>query len=64
MEHMLVSNAVRLAQFKGLHLIPNMSANLSKDEISFRSSVWWNLYIHDKHVALRSGRPSVSISKP
>ncbi|CAN9337904.1 unnamed protein product [Alternaria alternata] len=57
-EHMLLSNAIRLAQAKDLHLRARASATLTEKDVATRHALWWNLYIHDKHLALRSGRPS------
>lgn len=61
---MLLSNAVRLAQSKGLHLQAKVSRNLSEEEIAFRNSLWWSLYSYDKHLVFRLGRPSVSDPRP
>ncbi|CAN9215897.1 unnamed protein product [Alternaria alternata] len=58
-EYMLLSNAIRLAQSKDLHLRAMVSATLTEKDVATRHALWWNLYIHDKHLALRSGRPSV-----
>lgn len=60
LEYMLVSNATRLAQSKGLHLdCPEASKPQSGEALS-RQWLWWVLYAYEKHVAYRSGRPSVS----
>lgn len=59
LEFMLVSNAVRLAQSKGLHLKARKSWKLSEKEIAFRNTLWWTIYSIDKHLCFRSGRPSV-----
>ncbi|KIW38530.1 uncharacterized protein PV06_09486 [Exophiala oligosperma] len=58
LEFMLVSNAVRLAQSKGLHLKARKSWKLSEKEIAFRNTLWWTIYSIDKHLCFRSGRPS------
>jgi len=56
---MLLSNAVRLAQSKGLHLQANKALQLRDEDVALRNVIWWNLYMYDKHLAYRSGRPSV-----
>ncbi|OAL34609.1 hypothetical protein AYO20_06026 [Fonsecaea nubica] len=59
LEYMLLSNAVRLAQSKGLHLQANKALQLREEDVAVRNVIWWNLYMYDKHLAYRSGRPSV-----
>ncbi|KAJ2893453.1 hypothetical protein MKZ38_008661 [Zalerion maritima] len=59
LEYMLLSNATRLAQSKGLHLLPPQGSRFSPEEITSRQWLWWILYSYEKHVAYRSGRPSV-----
>ncbi|OQU99364.1 Fungal specific transcription factor domain-containing protein [Cladophialophora immunda] len=58
LEYMLLSNAVRLAQSKGLHLQANKALQLRDEDAALRNVIWWNLYMYDKHLAYRSGRPS------
>ncbi|OAG35273.1 hypothetical protein AYO21_10544 [Fonsecaea monophora] len=58
LEYMLLSNAVRLAQSKGLHLQANKALQLREEDVAVRNVIWWNLYMYDKHLAYRSGRPS------
>lgn len=60
LEYMLVSNATRLAQSKGLHLACPEEINTPAGEALSRKWLWWVLYAYEKHVAYRSGRPSVS----
>jgi hypothetical protein len=60
---MLLSNAVRLAQSKGLHLQTAKSPQLRDEDIALRNVIWWNLYMYDKHLTYRSGRPSVFPTK-
>jgi hypothetical protein len=56
---MLLSNAVRMAQSRGLHLQPPSTSSLPREEILSGQHLWWVLYAYDKHLAYRSGRPSV-----
>ncbi|KAF4331794.1 Type I inositol 1 4 5-trisphosphate 5-phosphatase 2 [Fusarium beomiforme] len=58
LEYMLVSSAVRLAQSKGFHIQASQESILSENERATRTWLWWNAYLLDKHVAIRSGRPS------
>ncbi|KAL4940597.1 fungal-specific transcription factor domain-containing protein [Aspergillus oleicola] len=58
LEYMLISNAIRLAQSKGLHRQPPQSWTISQDEVLERNWLFWVIYAYDKHVAFRSGRPS------
>jgi hypothetical protein len=60
LEYMLLSVAVRLAQSRGLHLKAPAAWNLDESEAQNRSWLFWGIYVFDKHVAYRSGRPSVS----
>lgn len=60
LEYMLVSNATRLAQSKGLHLNCPEASKPQAGEALSRQWLWWVLYAYEKHVAYRSGRPSVS----
>lgn len=59
LEYMLVSNALRLAQSKGLHRQPIASWHLSEEETNSRNWLFWSIYAYEKHIAFRSGRPSV-----
>ncbi|KAH0842464.1 putative fungal specific transcription protein [Fonsecaea pedrosoi] len=59
LEYMLLSTAVRLAYSKRLHLQPPSSCILSESEKVTRNWLLWVLYMYDKHVACRSGRPSM-----
>jgi hypothetical protein len=62
LEYMLCTNAARVAQAKGLHRRPADTWNLSKhDELHF-SWLFWAIYCCEKHIAHRSGRPSVRTS--
>ncbi|EKG16853.1 Transcription factor fungi [Macrophomina phaseolina MS6] len=58
-EYALQSNAMRLAQSKALHRKVPHSAGLSQFEIQQRSLLFWSMYVHEKHIAHWSGRPSV-----
>ncbi|KAJ4422236.1 hypothetical protein N0V82_003096 [Gnomoniopsis sp. IMI 355080] len=58
LEYMLVSNATRLAQSKGLYLATPDGSKLPPEEAVSRQWLWWVLYAYEKHVAFRSGRPS------
>lgn len=60
-EYMLTAAATRLAQSKGLHRQPAKSWHLSSQEVLQRNWTFWAVYCHDKYLALRSGRPSVSL---
>ncbi|CAI7606784.1 unnamed protein product [Penicillium viridicatum] len=57
--YMLSSCAVRLAQAKGLHRQPAQSWNLPRAEQQHRIRLFWTLYILEKHISYRSGRPSI-----
>jgi len=59
LEFMLVSNATRLAQSKGMHLQVAESWKMREEEAQVRYWLWWCVYSYDKHLAYRSGRPSV-----
>jgi hypothetical protein len=56
---MLCSSTARLAQAKGLHLHPLDSWDLDENTIVYRSWLFWTIYCYEKHIAYRSGRPSV-----
>lgn len=60
----MLSNAIRLAQAKGLHLGTPVNWNLSSEETASRHWLWWTLYSYDKHLTYRCGRPSVSAFHP
>ncbi|KAM3154891.1 hypothetical protein ABEW05_004608 [Botrytis cinerea] len=57
--YMLTSCATRLAQAKGLHRQPAQSWNLPLAEQQHRIGLFWTLYIIEKHICYRSGRPSI-----
>lgn len=61
---MMLSNAIRLAQAKGLHLGTPVNWNLTSEETASRHWLWWTLYSYDKHLTYRCGRPSVSAFQP
>ncbi|OQV00980.1 Fungal specific transcription factor domain-containing protein isoform 3 [Cladophialophora immunda] len=58
LESVMCASAVRLAQTKGLHREPPSSWGLSQDEALHRKWLWWAIYIHERQVTHRSGRPS------
>ena len=60
LEYAFCSGASRLAQAKGLHRQPPRSWNLTESEVIHRSWLWWAIYCCEKHIARRSGRPSVA----
>ncbi|KAJ3545769.1 hypothetical protein NM208_g2356 [Fusarium decemcellulare] len=57
LHYMLCSSAMRLAETKGLHRQPPLSANLHGEEIYSRSCTWWGIYCYDRYSAVRLGRP-------
>ncbi|TGO36848.1 hypothetical protein BHYA_0113g00210 [Botrytis hyacinthi] len=57
--YMLISCATRLAQAKGLHRQPAQSWNLPIAKQQHRVRLFWTLYILEKHISYRSGRPSI-----
>ncbi|KAH7145530.1 fungal-specific transcription factor domain-containing protein [Dactylonectria estremocensis] len=57
LEYMLVGCALRLSQSMGLHLRPNIP-RISSEEDTKRIWLFWSLYCFEKHLSLRSGRPS------
>ncbi|KIW86599.1 uncharacterized protein Z519_12783 [Cladophialophora bantiana CBS 173.52] len=58
-EFPLCSNAVQLAQARGLHRAPSKSWALSESDSLSRSWLWWTIYCLEKQIAFRSGRPSL-----
>ncbi|KAH7137415.1 fungal-specific transcription factor domain-containing protein [Dactylonectria estremocensis] len=58
LEYILVSEAVRLAQSRELHLENSDRANTRPEEALSRQCLWWALYTYEKHLACRSSRPS------
>ncbi|EXJ61496.1 uncharacterized protein A1O5_11812 [Cladophialophora psammophila CBS 110553] len=59
LEYMLLSTAIRLAFSKRLHLQPPSQCSLSESEKATRNWLLWVMYLYDKHIAYRSGRPSM-----
>ncbi len=57
-KHFLCSNAVRVAQSKGLHRQPDKAWGMSENTTLKRNWLWWAIYTLDKHHALCSSRPS------
>lgn len=55
----MCASAVRLAQSKGLHRQPARDWNLDTSETLHRNWLFWAIYVHEKQVTHRSGRPSV-----
>ncbi|KAH7077568.1 fungal-specific transcription factor domain-containing protein [Paraphoma chrysanthemicola] len=58
LEYMLISNAARLAQSKGLHRQPLEAWDIQHSDFQNRRWLFWIIYAYDKHIAYRSGRPS------
>ncbi|KAK4893289.1 hypothetical protein LTR27_008412 [Elasticomyces elasticus] len=58
LKHVLCSNAVHLAQSKGLHRQPDKTWGSGEDDRLKRISLWWVLYAFEKYFALFDGRPS------
>ncbi|KAJ8117753.1 hypothetical protein OPT61_g1124 [Boeremia exigua] len=58
LEYMLISNAVRLAQSKGLHRESSNMWAIPPPDLKYRRWLFWVIYAYDKHIAYRSGRPS------
>ncbi|KIW33838.1 uncharacterized protein PV07_00657 [Cladophialophora immunda] len=56
-DYMLCVNAMKLAESKGLHRQPANAWNLSPSAVRLRSRLWWAIYIYERHIAFRSGRP-------
>lgn len=59
LEDPLCTNAVHLAQIKGLHREPSKSWGLSDSDVQTRNWLWWAIYCVEKQIAFRNGRPSV-----
>ncbi|RTE70341.1 hypothetical protein BHE90_015271 [Fusarium euwallaceae] len=57
LHYMLCSSAMRLAETKGLHRQPPLSANLNDTVLYSRSCTWWGIYCYDRYSAVRLGRP-------
>lgn len=64
LEFTLLSNASRLAQSKGLHLLKPPGSSVGSEDDGTRQALWWSLYSYEKHLAYRSGIPSVSSILP
>ncbi|KAH7091354.1 fungal-specific transcription factor domain-containing protein [Paraphoma chrysanthemicola] len=58
LEYTLIGCAARLAHARGLHLRP-VSSKLTFEERQRRSWIFWSIYMIEKHLTLRSGRPSI-----
>ncbi|KAK5217827.1 hypothetical protein LTR72_009490 [Exophiala xenobiotica] len=58
LEYMLCANAARLAQAKGLHRRPAKAWNLTDHDELHHTWLFWAIYVCEKHIAHRSGRPS------
>ncbi|KAK5095932.1 hypothetical protein LTS08_007813 [Lithohypha guttulata] len=59
LEYMLCNNALALAVGKGLHRRPTPGWNLTTNECSHRSCLFWALYCLEKQIEKQSGRPSI-----
>lgn len=59
-EYMFCTAAARVAQAKGLHRRPAKAWNLAAHDELHYSWLFWAIYCCEKHIAHRSGRPSVS----
>ncbi|KAH6700646.1 fungal-specific transcription factor domain-containing protein [Leptodontidium sp. MPI-SDFR-AT-0119] len=59
LEYMLISNALRLAQAKGLYTKPSASWNIPEAELQNRRWLFWSIYVYEKHICFRSRRPSM-----
>ncbi|KIW78567.1 hypothetical protein Z517_08405 [Fonsecaea pedrosoi CBS 271.37] len=59
LEYQLCSMAVRLAHAKGIHRQSGSGWSLSADEAKQCNWLFWAVYCCEKHIALRSGRPSL-----
>lgn len=63
LEYMLISNAARLAQSKGLHLdISGSSGPRDDKELEYRSVLFWSIYCYEKHNSSCSDRASVCVT--
>lgn len=62
-EFMFLANAARMAQLKNMHLQSSNCASTStgSEEANQRQWLWWMIYSYEKHLAYRSGRPSVGV---
>ncbi|KIW99292.1 uncharacterized protein Z519_00955 [Cladophialophora bantiana CBS 173.52] len=58
LKRLLCSNAVHLAQSKGLHRQPDKAWGHSENEVLKRNWLWWTIYALEKHLALCGSRPS------
>ncbi|KAF2658702.1 hypothetical protein K491DRAFT_253954 [Lophiostoma macrostomum CBS 122681] len=58
LEKVLLTCAIQVAQLCDLHLQPTVSQT-SFVESQRRSWIFWTIYIFEKHLTLRSGRPSI-----
>ncbi|KAK2682033.1 Zn(2)-C6 fungal-type DNA-binding domain [Fusarium oxysporum f. sp. vasinfectum] len=63
LSYMLLGCATRLAQSKGLHLMPAAYTHVSESEDISRKYLWWIIYVHDKTTSLITARPSVISDK-
>jgi len=63
-EYTLGSDALRLAYSKGLHRQPGTAWGISPEEVEHRNRLFWVIYLFEKHIAYRSGRPSVIALPP
>ncbi|EXJ71827.1 uncharacterized protein A1O5_04328 [Cladophialophora psammophila CBS 110553] len=57
-EFLLASNAMRLAQAKGMHHQVMKSWKMHEEDVQILYWLWWCIYCYDKYLAYRSGRPS------
>jgi hypothetical protein len=60
LEHTFCTLAAQVAQGLGMHRESLSSWHLTDYEIQERNHLFWVVYILDKTIALRCGRPSVS----
>ncbi|OBS16750.1 hypothetical protein FPOA_12649, partial [Fusarium poae] len=63
LSYMLLGCATRLAQSKGLHLMPAAYTHVSETEDISRKYLWWIIYVHDKTTSLITARPSMISDK-
>ncbi|KAH8596177.1 fungal-specific transcription factor domain-containing protein [Bisporella sp. PMI_857] len=59
LEYTFCSIAAQVSQSLGMHRQPLPCWDLAEDEIQERNSLFWVVYILDKTIALRHGRPPV-----